>query len=122
MPLVFVVEDDAIIRESIVVLLETEGYHVREAANGQRALDALKKLSRPPCMILLDLTMPVMDGIEFRQHQLRDPHIAAVPVVVVSGKGGLDEIDVLRPLKIIHKPFNFDVVLNVVRDHCFVVD
>ena len=73
-------------------------------------------------MILLDLTMPVMDGIEFRQHQLRDPQFAAVPVVVVSGKGGLDEIYVLRPLKIIHKPFNFNVVLNVVRDHCFAVD
>jgi|ERR1700761_4839937 CheY-like chemotaxis protein len=118
MPLVFVVEDDAIIRESLVILLETEGYHVGEAANGRDALNALKRSPRPPCMILLDLSMPVMDGVEFRRHQLQDPHIASVPVVVVTGKNGLDESEVLRPLTTIHKPFDFNAMLHVVREHC----
>ena len=71
---VLVVEDDVDILRAIVQVLEDEGHAVRGAENGRVALAALRAPgARPPCVILLDLMMPVMDGWAFRAEQLRDP-------------------------------------------------
>ena len=118
MPSILVIEDDAIIRETIGTLLEMEGYEVREASNGQEALHGLRQHSAAPCLILLDVMMPVMDGIAFRQRQLQDPAIAAVPVVVMSGRADLAEVQELQSLPILHKPFDVDRVLQIAGQHC----
>jgi signal transduction histidine kinase len=81
--LVMVVDDDADIRELMVVTLQDRGYEVIEYSNG---LDALVRLRTPckPDVIVLDLMMPIMDGWEFRVAQRRDPALAAIPVVALS--------------------------------------
>jgi CheY-like chemotaxis protein len=81
---ILVIEDDDDVRDSLSTFLQEEGYQVRTAANGR---DALELLATDPvvCLILLDLTMPVMDGWEFRRRQREDPRLAHIPVVLVTG-------------------------------------
>jgi CheY-like chemotaxis protein len=118
MTLLLVVEDDAIIRMSLKILLEMEGYRVHEASNGRDALEFLRQSRDFPCLVVLDLMMPVMDGIEFRRTQLQDPDLAHVPVVIVTGKNDLKEVDDLQPLHIVRKPFQADVLLELIETHC----
>jgi len=66
-----------------VVLLEHEGYDVVSAPDGRAALDILRQ-GVVPSGIVLDLMMPVMSGWEFRRHQLADPALAGIPVIVLS--------------------------------------
>lgn len=77
-----VVDDDADIRETMAGVLEDEGYEVRLAEDGRAALAVLETCA--PQVIVLDLMMPVMNGEEFRQNQLRDPALASIPVIVIS--------------------------------------
>jgi CheY-like chemotaxis protein len=81
--LVLVVEDEAAARAGMEQLLRGAGYDAVGASNGQAALDLLRSGIRPRA-ILLDLMMPVMDGWAFRREQLRDPHLAHIPVIVLS--------------------------------------
>lgn len=81
---VLVVDDDAGMRERLRSVLERNGWTVTEAGNGAEALD--KVTHAPPHLILLDLTMPVMDGFSFL-HRLREtPGCADIPVVVLSAR------------------------------------
>jgi CheY-like chemotaxis protein len=115
---VLVVDDDADIRDSIGDILELRGYEVTRAANGREALDRLRNGPRP-CVILLDLMMPVLNGWEFREQQKSDQALASVPVVVISGDGSTDQkaasIGVQEYLR---KPLELSAILDVVRRHC----
>jgi CheY-like chemotaxis protein len=71
-PRVLIVDDDPEIRESMRMVLEDEGYHVREAADGVAALDELHR-DQQPCVVLLDLMMPRMNGWEFLGAAASDP-------------------------------------------------
>ena len=84
MSMVLIVEDDATSREALTCLLEKAGREVATAGDGQEALECLHTIPGPS-LILLDLSMPVMDGWEFLRHQRTDPSIAGIPTVVVSG-------------------------------------
>jgi signal transduction histidine kinase/CheY-like chemotaxis protein len=90
-PSVLVVDDDAAIRSTISALLEEHGYRVDVASNGAEALDRLRSTPEPPSVILLDVMMPVMDGISFREEQERDDAISQIPVVVFSAYGNVAE-------------------------------
>ena len=93
---VLVIEDDADILHAVVQVLEDEGYAVRAAENGRVALATLREPgARPPCVILLDLMMPVMDGWAFRAEQLRDPALARIPVIILTADGNAAEKAVL---------------------------
>ena len=116
---ILVVEDDVDVREALATLLETQGYRVVEAENGLEALGRLRDRDVDVCLILLDLFMPVMNGWDFRDEQLRDPTLAAVPVVVVTADvtarhSGKD----LRAAEYLTKPVDFDHLLSVVARHC----
>jgi two-component system response regulator MprA len=87
---VLVVEDEGDIRGMIRLALELEGYVVFEATDGRRALEQLRAGLRPS-LILLDLMMPGMNGWEFRAEQGRDPELAAIPVVLISGDDRLQQ-------------------------------
>ncbi|MBA3464332.1 MAG: response regulator [Deltaproteobacteria bacterium] len=80
---ILIVDDDDDIRESFCDVLADEGFTVEGARNGQDALDYLESHALPN-LIVLDLMMPVMDGLEFRQRQLADPRWAAIRVLVMS--------------------------------------
>ena len=67
----------------MATLLDLKGYSVVTAANGAEALRVARQ--QLPCLILLDLIMPVMDGLQFRAEQLADAALSSIPVVCVSG-------------------------------------
>ena len=115
--LVLVVDDDSSARESMAEILDAKGYSVLQAENGQKALDVLKKTPHFPCLVLLDLAMPVMDGREFLEHRAEDPILRHIPVVVVSGNTRSDE-----PLEgvvvYLRKPVSVDRLIDVIDQHC----
>jgi two-component system chemotaxis response regulator CheY len=78
-----IVEDDADLRQAIGQILQDEGYRVRTASNGLEAL-AILEGEVAPCLILLDLLMPVMDGWQFLEKKNRDERFGLYPVIVVS--------------------------------------
>ena len=108
---VLVVEDDPLIRGAMQMVLEWEGYRVAWAANGRQALDLLRSGEQPSC-ILLDLMLPVLDGWTFREEQLRDPALAAIPVVVVSAA---DRAACLQASGHVQKPFQPEELLAALR-------
>lgn len=89
---ILIVEDDLLISEGYSFFLRDEGYNVLQAENGKIALDILSNNSNLPDLILLDLRMPVMDGIAFRTEQLRNPSFSQIPVIVSSGNVELEKI------------------------------
>jgi CheY-like chemotaxis protein len=115
---VLVVEDDVDIQEALVRVLESEGYAVATAENGQAAIDYLRR-SPPPRVILLDLMMPVMDGWQFRGEQKRDPTLAGIPVIVLSAyespQPATATVDAASYLR---KPIDLDLLLATVRRYC----
>jgi len=112
---ILIVEDDADIRESLAMLLDGEGYRVFSAANGRAGLDLLPKMPRP-CVILLDLMMPVMDGWQFAHALETFDGYADVPVVLVTAYS--NETRGIRHAGIIKKPVDVDALLACVARHC----
>jgi CheY-like chemotaxis protein len=114
---VLVIDDDRDIRETLQEILEGEGYRVATARNGAEGLTSARQLR--PCMILLDLFMPVMDGTEFRREQLADAALAEIPVVIVSAAAGLEErIAELRVAAHLEKPLDVEVLFDTVARYC----
>jgi CheY-like chemotaxis protein len=115
---ILVVEDDTATRVAMTMVLQGTGYTVTEAGNGQEALDQLR-VAPPPCLILLDLMMPVMDGWQFRARQRQDPTLAAIPVVVISADGGVQQkARALGAAGFLQKPIEVDELLDTVQRHC----
>jgi CheY-like chemotaxis protein len=111
---ILLVEDDGAIRDSIAELLEGEGYRVIQASNGAEALERLRT-DRKPDLIVLDLTMPVMDGWQFRDRQEHDPHICNIPVLVISADHALDQkVEALHADGWLAKPFALDSLLAAI--------
>ncbi|MDQ2869838.1 MAG: response regulator [Acidobacteriota bacterium] len=101
---VLVVDDDAETRNGIRDLLVEQGFSVECATDGAEALALLRE--RPPVfLIFLDLTMPGMNGWEFRRAQLSDPRLASIPLVLTTGHPEYgDSMVSLRPDGHLQKP------------------
>lgn len=114
---ILVVEDDPAIRETIQAVLELEGYRVTSAENGQAALQLLEEQDQP-CLILLDLMMPVMNGWEFLEAiRKKDAVISTVPIAVVSAAADLASVECYG-CKVLQKPTDIDHLLAVAQEHC----
>ncbi len=109
---ILIVEDDDDIRHTLKIFLELKGYEVTAVPDGSEALATLED-GFEPCLILLDLMMPTMDGWEFRSRQLADPELAGIPVVVLSGTYFSNEdADSLQALDILSKPVDIPRMLR----------
>jgi CheY-like chemotaxis protein len=111
---VLIVEDDEDIRAAMAELLETEGFEVAVASNGQEGLEVLGQIGRP-CLVLLDLMMPVMSGEDFLRHVREDPAMNPVPVIVVTASGRAPLPGTQGLLK---KPFEISDLFATVSAHC----
>jgi CheY-like chemotaxis protein len=113
---ILIVEDDKDLRESLCEALELEGYIVVCADNGESALRYLATGARP-CVILLDLMMPVMDGWRFREETMKDASLATIPVIVMTAATPARAAAVLAEA-ILYKPLHMSKVVGVVQEHC----
>jgi len=114
---VLVVDDDRDIRETLQELLEQEGYEVETAPNGLEALAVAR--SDRPALILLDLFMPIMDGLAFRRAQLEDPELVDIPVVVVSAAAGMEaRINELGVAGYLEKPLRIEELFETMTRYC----
>jgi CheY-like chemotaxis protein len=117
-PLVLVVDDDLPTREALALILAAEGYRVRTAPDGLAALSELRDGDRP-CLIVLDLMMPVMDGWQFRHEQRRDPRLADIPVIVCSAAGRVRQRAAdLQAIAYFDKPLDPMDLLAAIRHYC----
>ena len=114
---VLVVEDDADCRDAVTNLLESEGYAVTGAEDGQVALDRLRE-GLDPCVILLDLMMPVKDGWQFRAEQRVDPALADIPTIIVSAQSGAIETARALSLTALEKPPDPDALMKLLGEYC----
>jgi CheY-like chemotaxis protein len=116
---VLIVDDDTDIRETIEEVLADNDLPATGAENGAIALERLRSDVDPPCVILLDMMMPVMDGRTFRLAQQDDPALSNIPVVVLtahaSGERSARELQVDGFL---NKPVDLQTLLDVVRRYC----
>ncbi len=118
-PAVLVVDDDAVTRALVTLVLRRGGYETAEAADGHQALLYLQSRALPR-LVLLDLMMPVMDGWEFLAARYREPRLAAVPVLVHSVASGIDgpTVQVMGADDILHKPAPAEALLKAVARYC----
>jgi CheY-like chemotaxis protein len=118
--IILVVDDDEAIRLAVALALREAGYEVATACNGRQALDWLHEHETHPCVILLDLMMPVMDGRAFREEQLRDPVLSQVPVVVLTadGRAAAQRASNSDFAPRLAKPIRLDTLLNVIAGYC----
>ena len=115
---VLIVEDDPELRETLAEILTDEGCRFSIAADGLEAIRYLKGGSRPS-VILLDLSMPVVNGWEFRLHQKRTPEISDIPIVLITaGVYDRDELAFVEPADLLHKPIDLDRLLETIRKYC----
>ena len=113
---VLIVEDEPDIRELVVHHLKREGYQVSAASSGEEALRQVQ--AAPPDLVILDLMMPAMNGLEVCRRLRQDPSTVSLPIVMLTAKG--DEVDRVLGLEIgaddyIVKPFSPKELLARVR-------
>lgn len=115
---VLVVEDDRDIRESVVEVLEDEGYVVSAASDGQQGLVLLRDATPKPDLILLDLMMPIMNGFQFREEQRKDPALCSIPVVVITADvNARAKAEGLGAAGFVQKPVKIQPLLDVIEQH-----
>ncbi|MGD9765840.1 MAG: response regulator [Candidatus Binatia bacterium] len=117
-PTVLLIDDNPDIHAAVREWLRLDGFAVAHAANGLEALEKLRN-GLSPCVILMDLNMPVMNGFEFREEQLRHPELSQIPVVVYSGVVDAPKNAAhLKAAACAPKPLDFHHLSVLVRQHC----
>src|SRR6266700_933848 len=110
---ILVVDDDESIRQIVRICLSEEGFVVREASNGQMALEMLADFQ--PSVILLDLRMPVMDGWEFTRRYQETPGPHAPIIAFVAALNAIEECAGLQTAAILNKPFDLEDLLAAIQ-------
>lgn len=115
--LVLVVEDDPDIREVLEEMLDAGGHRVLTASNGREALAVLDQVASP-CLVLLDLMMPVMSGFAFLEELDRRPDRDRVHVLLISANAQVAQVAKGNGVVgFVKKPFDLDDVLALVDNH-----
>ena len=112
------VEDDDDVRDAVAASLRDEGYVVAEAENGRLALEWLQS-NADPCLVLLDLWMPVMTGMELQAAMAQDPRLAMLPLIVVSAAGDARaRAQEMGARSFLRKPLDLQDLLATVERYC----
>ena len=114
---VLIVDDDASIRGLLAEVVRREDRTPVLAASGLEGYASLTALGSRISLVLLDLSMPEMDGFAFRHLQLDDPDLAEIPTVVLTGRAlTADQLSFMRPAAVLHKPAPVAEIRRVVRE------
>ncbi len=112
---ILIIEDDADTREMVAELLSNEGYTVATACDGLEALTYLRGSATKTGLILLDLMMPNMDGVQFRCEQLKATALCTIPVALLSAKNDVAQVaQALGVAGFVRKPMEADELMELV--------
>lgn len=112
---IFIMDDDLALQKVIELALRSEGYDVVLANDGQDGLQKLANIS--PNLVLSDIMMPNMDGVEFFQHikeRLQDNGIPIIIMTALSRKPWFADLEADGAV-IIHKPFEVDYLIKLIE-------
>jgi CheY-like chemotaxis protein len=116
---ILVIEDDPGVREGLAEIIQSEGYPVVSCADGQMAMDRLASTDELPRMIVLDFTMPHMDGWAFLAERRKHARLREIPVLAMSASHRLslqnhlpDDVD-----EFLRKPFMVEAILFSIKKH-----
>ncbi len=111
---ILIVDDSPDIRESIKLIAESNGHSILEAANGREALARIRSSKEAPSMILLDLWMPEMNGLDFLDELESHGALSEIPVVVMTADpSSVSGHESVRA--VLNKPFKMDALLRTFR-------
>jgi CheY-like chemotaxis protein len=115
--LVLLAEDQPDIREMMRILLQSYGYDVIQASDGYEAVELA--LQRCPDVILMDMAMPVLDGLQSVRAMRRHKELAKVPIVAVTAFGDFYNQRALDAgcTHVLHKPLDFEVLRPIVQGY-----
>jgi CheY-like chemotaxis protein len=118
--LVLIIEDEPDLRETLKDLFEISGYDVITAGNGRDGLNVLQQSPKSPCIILLDLMMPVMNGWQFLDaiKQAYPQFLSSKSVVVVSAAADIRDPQSLYGCDVVRKPADIDKLLSLAQQCC----
>ena len=112
---ILIVDDSAMVRRQVCNTLRTAGYEVCEAIDGQ---DALEKLTSDTWLVVCDVTMPRMDGLQFLETLRANPSFASLPVIMLTTEGRPELIAKARALGTVGwlvKPFRPDLLIGALK-------
>jgi CheY-like chemotaxis protein len=116
---ILLIEDDPGVREGLTEIIASEGYHVVSCCDGQMAMDRLAEVTELPRMIVLDFTMPHMDGWAFLAERKKDARLRGIPVLGMSASQTL--VDQRLPPagveELLKKPFPVEDILRSIEKH-----
>jgi len=111
-PVILLIDDEESIRQVLSLALEFEGFQVVTASNGQEGIELLSRIPRP-CLILLDLMMPVLDGWGFMEALEKKPEYAGIPVAIITAFS--ERANGIRSVALLQKPVELDQLFELVR-------
>ena len=116
---VLIVDDNGDILQVLKLVLESEGYGVSTAKSGEEAIAAMADGPGSPCVVVLDLMMPGMDGLEFLERKLQIQAARNVPVIVISANSAPPVVHSHPNVRLVlRKPFPFLRLINSIEECC----
>ena len=114
-PVILIAEDDPIVRELLQEVFEFDlGAEVQTACSGYGLLDLLEETT--PSLIVLDIVMPDMDGLEIAEMVQADPRLRGTPIVAVTAQSNHEPIIAAGCSAVVEKPFQIDELVQAVRE------
>jgi CheY-like chemotaxis protein len=114
-PAVLIVEDDREMAATITEVVEERGYRAITAENGREALARLE--DETPALLLIDLFMPVMNGVELLKVIKKSPKLSAIPRIIMTAAND-QMIGVREDVTVIYKPVDFDALTQLLHRYC----
>jgi CheY-like chemotaxis protein len=115
---ILLVDDSVDILRAMGFLLETNGFEIACAENGREALELLRSGAPLPDLIVLDMMMPVMDGVAFRKEQISEGALAGIPTILATAlsRAAIKEIKDVTFDRILCKPISIDELLKNIQE------
>lgn len=112
---VLILEDDRDVAQTIKEVIEDQGYRAICVGNGREALAVLEE--EPACFMLVDVFMPIMNGVEFLKVVKNNPRLAKIPRVIMTAANDR-MIGVKEDVSVLYKPVDFDALKRLLQKHC----
>ncbi len=117
---ILIIDDNISFVGALKELLTITGHEVMTAHNGNEAMQLLSTLKELPALIILDMIMPVMNGLEFRTAQLQDPKLSHIPIILLTANNSFkDSKEKLQAYEFLNKPVDSKDLLYVVENFFF---